>query len=101
MNDTTKPSVIKSEETRDVKIKCEMKQLLNSVVMREETNFGTKLVRLGANAQFTELYMVNDKHQLGPHQFTAKIFNAEVNLISNWVVEHKPQLVKNKHYICC
>jgi hypothetical protein len=38
--------------------------------------------------------MAEDKQNLGPHQFAAK-----VNLISDWVVEHKPQLVKHNRYI--
>jgi hypothetical protein len=71
------------------------------VNMRDETSDTTKRVLLGANAQLTELPTAKEKQKLGPKQFTTILFNAEVNLISDWVVEHKPQFVKCKRYICC
>jgi hypothetical protein len=36
---------------------------------------------------------------MGPHQYATILFNAEVNLASDWVIEQKPQLVKHKRYI--
>jgi hypothetical protein len=60
-----------------------------------------KHVILGAKAQLTDLPRAKDKQKLGPHQFPTRLLNAEVNLISNWVLEHKPQLVKRKWYIHC
>jgi hypothetical protein len=47
--------------------------------------------------------MEKDKQDMGPHQYETRIFNAEVNLISEWVMENNPQLVKHKRYIhrCC
>jgi hypothetical protein len=42
--------------------------------------------------------MAKDNQQLGPHHFAARLFNAEVNLIFDGVVEHKPQSVKRTQY---
>jgi hypothetical protein len=81
-NDTTKPSVTVPEETKNVKMKYEVNYELNSVIVREEPNDTKKHVRLVAKAQLTELPTAKDKQQLGPHQFAARLFNAEVNLIS-------------------
>jgi hypothetical protein len=91
-------------------MKCEFNQEIKIIVMnhttkhimvvKEETDDITKPVQLGAKAHLTELPTVEDNQQLGPHQFAARLFNAEVNLISDWVVAHKPQLVKHKWYIC-
>jgi hypothetical protein len=36
---------------------------------------------------------------MGPHQYATRLFNAEANLASDWVIEQKPQLVKHKRYI--
>jgi hypothetical protein len=36
---------------------------------------------------------------MGPRQYATRLFNAEVNLASDWVIEQKQQLVKHKRYI--
>jgi hypothetical protein len=87
-----------------MKVKYEMthvkvKQELNSVNVREEMNDTTKHVILGVNAQLNELPTANDNQKLGHHQFATILFNAEVNLIPDWKVKHKPQMVKRKRYI--
>jgi hypothetical protein len=68
----------------------------HSVVVKEEMNDTMNPVRLGSKVHLTKLPTAKDKKQLGPRLFTARLLNAEVNLISDWVVEHKPQLVKDK-----
>jgi hypothetical protein len=53
---------------------------------------------LGANVKLTVLHVVKDQQKLRPRQFITRLFNSEVNLISDWEVEHKPRMVSNKRY---
>jgi hypothetical protein len=99
-----KMSGIKLEEKRNMKEKCEtkVKQEPKSVIMKKEANevkaSTASCISLGAKSKLTELPKAKDQQKLGPYQFTTRLFNSEVNLISDWVVEHKPQMVSNKRY---
>jgi hypothetical protein len=76
-----KTRCIQLEEKRNVKVKCKtshvkVKHELNSVNVKDETNDAKKPVILGAKAQLTELPKAKDNKELGPHQFTTRLFNA-------------------------
>jgi hypothetical protein len=49
-------------------MKCEVKQELHGVVMRDEMNYTIKHVRLGAKVPTD-----NDKQQLVPYQLSARL----------------------------
>jgi hypothetical protein len=58
---------------------------------------------LGAKARLNEKPTGKNKEEMGPHQYTTRLSNAEVNLASDWMIEQKPQPMKHKRYIhhCC
>jgi hypothetical protein len=51
---------------------------------------------LGAKTKLNEKPTRKNKQDMGPHQYPTRLFNAEVNLASDWMIEQKPQLVKHK-----
>jgi hypothetical protein len=96
-------SGIKLEEKRITKEKCEtIVKKETETIVKEDTN-GAKAascVHLGSKVKLklTEIPTAKDQHKLGPHQFAIRLFNSEVNLISDLVVEHKIQKLSNKKY---
>jgi hypothetical protein len=56
---------------------------------------------LGAKSQLTDKPTGKDKREMGSNQYATTLLNAEVNLISDWVVEHRPESVKHNRSICC
>jgi hypothetical protein len=55
---------------------------------------------LGAKARLNKKPTGKNKEKMGPHQYATRLFNAEVNLASDWVIEQKSQLLKQTRYIC-
>jgi aminoglycoside/choline kinase family phosphotransferase len=94
-------SGIKQEEKRSMKDKCEsiVKKEAERVV-KEETNDAkaASCLYAGSKVKLTEIPTGKGQHKLGPHQFATQLLNSEVNLISDWAVEHKPQKLSNKGY---
>jgi hypothetical protein len=93
---------IKLEEKRITKQKCDMIVKLEINAVRASTS----CIFPGAKAKLTELPTKKKQVKLGSHQMAKQIFNSEVNLVSDWVVEHKPKkprkktLYKKYHKIC-
>jgi hypothetical protein len=61
-------------------------------------NASTLYIFPGAKAKLTELPTTKEQLKLRSHQMAKRIFNSEVNFISDWVVEHKPKKLSNKRY---
>jgi hypothetical protein len=52
----------------------------------------------GAKASLTDIPTGNERLHLGKHQMSKCRFNSEVNLVSDWPMEHRPQKISNKRY---
>jgi hypothetical protein len=73
------------------------------IIVKIETNAvkaSTSCIFLGAQAKLTELPTAKETLKLGSHQMAKRIFNWEVNLVYDWVVEHKPKKPIKKRYKC-
>jgi hypothetical protein len=46
----------------------------------------------------TEPPTAKEQMKLGSHQMVKRLFNSEVNLVSDWVLEHKLEKLSNKRY---
>jgi hypothetical protein len=76
---------IKLEEDRIMKQTCDMK-------VKVESQFP------GAKASLTELPTAKEQLMLEKHQMVKRLFNSEVNLVSDWVLEHRLKNLSNKIY---
>jgi hypothetical protein len=52
----------------------------------------------GAKSNLADLPTAMDKLKLGKHQMAKCLFNSEVNLVSDWLLEHHPKKLSNKRY---
>jgi hypothetical protein len=52
----------------------------------------------GANTNLYDLPTGTERFNLGKHQMAKRLFNSEVNLVSDWLVEHRPKILSNKIY---
>jgi hypothetical protein len=75
---------------------------VNTKSKRERKNGNvTKLTMpvLGAKLQLTDKPTGKDRQEMGSHRYTKKLFNAEVNLIFDWVLEHRSESLNHNRYI--
>jgi hypothetical protein len=52
----------------------------------------------GKKANLTDLPTKKEQLKLGKHQMAKRLFNSEVNLVSDWLLEHRPKRLSNKRY---
>jgi hypothetical protein len=73
------------------------------MIVKEETNDANvaSCFYLGSKVKLTGIPTAKYQHKLGRHQFASRLFNLEFNLISDWVLEHKPQKLSKKIYKRC
>jgi hypothetical protein len=87
----TKTDMIKGEpyampiHTCDVKVK-----------VKENNQVKVESLFPRAKANLTDIPTGNERLQLGKHQMTERLLNSEVNLVSDWLVEHRPKKLSNK-----
>jgi hypothetical protein len=88
-----KTTMIKGE--RDVMPihRCDVK-----VKVKENNQVKVESLFPGAKANLTDPPTGTERLQLGKHQMAKHLFNSEVNLVSNWLVEHRPKKLSNKRY---
>jgi hypothetical protein len=88
-----KTAIIKGEpdampiHTCDVKLK-----------VKENNQVRVESLFPGAKANLTDLPTGTERLQLGKHQMKKRLFNSEVNLVPDWLVEHHPKKLSNKRY---
>jgi hypothetical protein len=52
----------------------------------------------GAKLNFADLPTGTEQLNLGKHQMAKRLFNSEVNLVSDWLLEHRSKKMSNKRY---
>ena len=83
---------INTTMTTNVKLQIMAKVETNIVTPSKSCNV------LGAKANLIELLTAKEELELGCHKIAKLMFNSEVNLVSDWVLEHKPKKLSNKRY---
>jgi hypothetical protein len=68
------------------------------VKVKENNQVKVESLFPGAKANFADIPTGNEWLHLGKHQMTKRLFNSEVNLVSDWIVEHRPKTLSNKRY---
>jgi hypothetical protein len=88
-----KTAMIKGEpdimpiNTCDVKVK-----------VKENNQVKVESLFPGAKANLTDIPTGNERLHLGKHQMAKRLFNSEVKLVSDWLVEHRPKKLSNTRY---
>jgi hypothetical protein len=88
-----KTTMIKGEQYVMSIHRCDVK-----VKVKENNQVKVESLFPGAKANLTDLRTVTERLQLGKHQIAKHLFNSEVNLVSDWLVEHHPKKLSNKRY---
>jgi hypothetical protein len=52
----------------------------------------------GAKANLANIPTGTEQLKLGKHQIAKRLFNYEVNLVSDWLLENRPKKLSNKRY---
>jgi hypothetical protein len=73
--------------------RCDVK-----VKVKENNQVKVESLFPGAKANLTDLLTGTERLQLGKHQMAKRLFNSEVNLVSDWLVEHTQKKLSNKRY---
>jgi hypothetical protein len=76
-----------SNHTCDLKVKVEEDNKL-----KVESQFP------GANTNLACLPTATEQLKLGKHEMALRLFNSEVNLVSDWILEHRPKKLSNNRY---
>jgi hypothetical protein len=66
--------------------RCDMK-----VEVEENNQVKVESLFPGAKANLSDLPTGAERLKLGKHQISKHLFNSEVNLVSDWLVEHRPK----------
>jgi hypothetical protein len=73
--------------------RCDMK-----VKVEENNKVKVESLFPGAKSNLANLPMKTEQLKLGKHQMAKRLFNFEVNLVSDWLLEHRPKKLSNKRY---
>jgi hypothetical protein len=73
--------------------RCDVK-----VKVKENNQLKVESLFPGAKSSSTGLSTGTERLQLGKHQMEKRLLNSEVNLVSDWLVEHRPKKLSNKRY---
>jgi hypothetical protein len=68
------------------------------VKVKENNQVKVESLFPGAKANLTNIPTENERLHLVKHQMAKRLFNSEVNLVSDWLVEHRPKKLRNKRY---
>jgi hypothetical protein len=102
-NTSTFTITTKLEEDRSTNHTCDMKiKLEEDRIMKKSCDIKVKVESkfLGEKANLTELPTVKGELRLGKHRMEKWLFNSEVKLVSDWILEHRPKNLNNKRYKC-
>jgi hypothetical protein len=70
------------------------------IKVKVEENNKVKVESLfpGAKSNLADLPAGTEQLKLGKHQMAKRLFNSEVNLVYDWLLEHRPKKLSNKRY---
>jgi hypothetical protein len=86
-------TMIKGEQDVMTIHRCDMK-----VKVEENNQVKVEILFPGAKANLSDLPTGTEQLKLVKHQMEKRLFNSEVNLVSDWLVEHRPKKLSNKRY---
>jgi hypothetical protein len=68
------------------------------VKVKENNQVKVKCLFPGEKANLTDIPTGNERLHLGKNQMANRLLNSEVNLVSHWLVEHRPKKLSKKRY---
>jgi hypothetical protein len=92
-NTPTKMTSMKVEQDWIPNHRCDVK-----VKVEEDNNVAVESRFPGANANLADLPTGAEHLKLGKHQMAKRQFNSKINLVSDWLLEHRPKELSNKRH---
>jgi hypothetical protein len=84
---------MKAEQDRSPNHTCDVK-----VKVEEDMQVKVESQSPGAKAFLADLPTAMEELKLGKHETEKWLFNSKVNLVSYWLLEHRPKNLSNKRY---